>query len=190
MPAFKIPFHRVSDRDLVAAAARGDAEAFATFYRRYRDLVLAYALRRLPTRELAADLMMEVFAAALVTLRRRGAELPDDPAAWLFGIARNKLFETYRRGANEDAARRRLELEPMVLDDEDLARIDVLSSDQRVDQLLRGLPRAQRDAIRARIVEDRNYGEIAGALETSEMVVRKRVSRGLSQLRAELEDES
>lgn len=190
MPAFRIPFHRVSDHDLVAASARGDAEAFAAFYRRYRDLVLAYGIRRLPTRELAADLMMEVFAAALVTLRRREAAPPEDPAAWLFGIARNKLFEAYRRGANEDEARRRLELEPVVLDDEDLARIDVLSSDQRVDDLLRGLPRPQRQAVRARIVEDRGYDEIAGELATSAMVVRKRVSRGLSQLRANLEDES
>jgi RNA polymerase sigma factor (sigma-70 family) len=190
MPPFKLPVHRVSDRDLVAAAAHGDAEAFAAFYRRYRDLVLAYAVRRLPTPELAADLMMETFAAALVSLRRRGAQLPDHPAAWLFGIARNKLIDAYRRGANDDEARRRLELEPMVLDDEDLARIDVLSDDDRVNRLLRALPRAQREAVRARIVEDRGYDEIAGALRTSEMVVRKRVSRGLSQLRTSLEDES
>lgn len=188
MPTFKLPHRPSSDRDLLTAAERGDAEAFAAFYRRYADLVLAYARRRLATPELAADLMMEVFAAALIAVRRQGASQVDDPAAWLFGIARNKLVDAYRRGGNEDAARRALELEPIALDDEDLARIDELSHEGRVAELLRALPRAQRDAIQARIVEDRSYDDIARELRCSPMVVRKRVSRGLANLRTSLEE--
>jgi DNA-directed RNA polymerase specialized sigma24 family protein len=41
----------------------------------------------------------------------------------------------------------------------------------------------QRDAITAHVLEDRGYGEIAEELETSEAVVRKRVSRGLATMR-------
>ena len=39
-----------------------------------------------------------------------------------------------------------------------------------------------------RIVEERTYPEIAVELRCSEMVVRKRVSRGLSRLRRQLEE--
>jgi DNA-directed RNA polymerase specialized sigma24 family protein len=50
-----------------------------------------------------------------------------------------------------------------------------------------GLPAAQRDAVRARIVDERDYGEIAMDLRCSEAVVRKRVSRGLAAMRERLE---
>lgn len=190
MPTFKLPFREPCDGELLAAAERGDAEAFAAFYRRYCDLVLAYAVRRLPTPELAADLTMEVFAAALVAVRRQSATRADEPGAWLFGIARNKLVDAYRRGGNDDAARRQLELEPVDLDDEDVARIDALGSDERVAELLHELPRSQREAIRARILDERSYEEIARELKCSPLVVRKRVSRGLAHLRATLEEGS
>jgi DNA-directed RNA polymerase specialized sigma24 family protein len=38
------------------------------------------------------------------------------------------------------------------------------------------------------VLEERDYGEIAAALETSELVIRKRVSRGLTTLRYEIEE--
>jgi RNA polymerase sigma-70 factor (ECF subfamily) len=53
--------------------------------------------------------------------------------------------------------------------------------------LLEQLPRDQADAIRARVLDDRPYPEIAAELQTSELVIRKRVSRGLATLRGELE---
>jgi DNA-directed RNA polymerase specialized sigma24 family protein len=59
-----------------------------------------------------------------------------------------------------------------------------------VTELLERLPPEQRDAVRARVLEERSYPDIAGELETSELVIRKRVSRGLSNLRAELEKPS
>jgi RNA polymerase sigma-70 factor (ECF subfamily) len=37
------------------------------------------------------------------------------------------------------------------------------------------------------VIDERSYADIAGELRCSEQVVRKRVSRGLAQLRARLE---
>jgi RNA polymerase sigma factor (sigma-70 family) len=176
------------DRQLLIATARGDTEAFASFYRRYRDLVLAYFLRRVSTPELAADLMMEVFAAALLAVHRAGGARPEDPPAWLFGIARNKLADAYRRGSAEDQARRQLELEPVYLDDDDITRINALSHEHHVGELLDRLPRDQRNAIRARIFDERTYEDIADECDSSPMVIRKRVSRGLDRLRTAVED--
>ncbi len=53
--------------------------------------------------------------------------------------------------------------------------------------MLDGLPAEQRDAIRARVLDERDYGEIARELRTSELVIRKRVSRGLAELRTHME---
>jgi RNA polymerase sigma factor (sigma-70 family) len=48
------------------------------------------------------------------------------------------------------------------------------------------LPERQREAIRSRFVEDRDYDEIARQLKCSELVARQRVSRGLARLRDQL----
>jgi DNA-directed RNA polymerase specialized sigma24 family protein len=45
------------------------------------------------------------------------------------------------------------------------------------------LPEDQRDAIRAHVLEDQGYAEIASSRQLSEATVRKRVSRGLRVLR-------
>jgi len=161
-------------------------DAFGVLYRRYERPLLGFLIRRTGQAELAADLAAETFAAALDALRRGSG--PDGVfAPWLFGIARNKLADSWRRGAVEDGARRRLAMEPVPLTDAALEQIDALGEDTRLSELVAGLPGDQRDAIVARIVEEHDYVSIAERLEISEMVVRKRVSRGLATLRARVE---
>lgn len=95
----------------------------------------------------------------------------------------NKLLDAHRRGHVEDRARREAGLQPLVLQDTDLERIDALTDEGRVLAMLERLPAAQRDAVRAHVLDDRGYGEIAADTQTSQMVVRQRVSRGLRRLR-------
>ena len=106
----------------------------------------------------------------------------------MLGIARNKLLESRRRGRVEDRARRRLAFEPEVLGDDDLARVDELAAarEHGVLELVEQLPKGQREAVRSRVIEDREYGEIARELNCSELVARQRVSRGLSRLRDQM----
>jgi RNA polymerase sigma-70 factor (ECF subfamily) len=72
------------------------------------------------------------------------------------------------------------------VDDAALARIEALD-DAPALAALATLPDEQRLAIEARVLAEASYAEIAAALETSEQVVRKRVSRGLAALRARME---
>ena len=176
--------------DRVLATAASDPAAFAVFYRRYEGPMLAFFFRRTSDPELAADLTAEVFAAALAAcVRYRPGEAP--ASAWLFGIAHHKLAKSRRRGVVEDRARRRLGIEPVSLVGEDLERIQRLGeSAEALTGLLDGLPADQRDAVRARVLDDRSYEEIAGELRCSSAVVRKRVSRGLARLRDQLGKES
>jgi RNA polymerase sigma-70 factor (ECF subfamily) len=80
---------------------------------------------------------------------------------------------------------------PVALEDEDLERIDRLAGRSDIAmQALAGLPADQREAVLARIVDERDYREMARELRCSESVARKRVSRGLAQLRDQLGEES
>ena len=172
---------------LVLRVARGEKAAFEQLYAVYLPLVLRWCVRATGDRELSADLTAEVFAAALLAARRfrPGA---GSVGGWLTGIAHNKLRESRRRERVEDSARRKLGLEPMALTDDDLDRVDELVSlDGRLARLVEQLPVEQRDALVARVVQERSYSEIAAGLRCSESVVRQRVSRGLSTLRSELE---
>jgi len=173
-----------SDRTLLSAVATRDGDAFAVLYRRHLPSVLAYLMRETRDREQAADLAAEVFAAVLLSA---GRYEPQGPSAlpWMIGIARNKLLMSFRRGRIEAKARRRLGLEPLELDDAGLERVERLADDGagRLQELLETLPELEREAVRSHVLDERGYPEIAAELQCSEMVVRKRVSRGLGRLR-------
>jgi DNA-directed RNA polymerase specialized sigma24 family protein len=104
-------------------------------------------------------------------------------AGWLYGIAQHKLADFFRRGTTDDRMCRRLGLAlPRTLDEEDRAMIELLSRDTAAS-LVDSLPADQRDAVRAHVLEDAAYAEIAADGDVTEATVRKRVSRGLGTLR-------
>lgn len=175
---------RRSDGELLLATSR-DPQAFAIFYRRHVKGMLAFFRRRVASPELAFDLTAETFAAALEASARY--ERREEPArGWLYGIAWNKLHEARRRGCVEDGVRRALGMAPIALDDDAITRLEALTGSPAL-RLLEALPEEQRDAVRARVIGERAYHEIAAELGCSESVVRQRVSRGIRAMRAHLE---
>jgi RNA polymerase sigma factor (sigma-70 family) len=96
-----------------------------------------------------------------------------------------QMSEALRSSRIQDEARRALAMEPIRLDDEGVAILEATATAPAV-QLLETLTAEQREAIEARHIEERGYGEIAAELRCSESVVRKRVSRGLAALQMQL----
>lgn len=183
------PYFEWSDAALLTGIADRDPEASAAFYRRYLPSVVAYLMRATADPELTADLTAEVFASVIVGARRY-KPMTETSWPWLMGIARNVLSVSRRRGRVEDRVRRRLALEPIELTDADVTETESLAVQGRrsVMTIVETLPDGERDAIKARVVEERPYGEIAANLKCSELVVRKRVSRGLARVRRILEE--
>jgi RNA polymerase sigma factor (sigma-70 family) len=178
------------DATLLADSAQGDRQSFALLYRRHLPGVVGFLLRESGDRELAGDLAAEVFAAALLAAGRYRAEHPS-ALPWLCGIARHKLQESRRRGAAERRARRRLGIPIESLDDEDLARVEDLADQGRAAlELLHRLPTDQRHALHARVVEERDYEDIATEIGASQAAVRQRVSRALLWLRRQIDQET
>jgi RNA polymerase sigma-70 factor (ECF subfamily) len=176
-----------SDAELLGRTV-SDPEAFGQFYDRFEREVLGFFYRATRRAEIAADLTAEVFAAALESVGAFNPQL-GSARGWLFGIARHELADAWERGRVEDRARRRLAIEPLALTDEMLERIEQLGSERSVTavQLLAELPDDQRLAIAGRVLEERDYAELAASLSCSESVVRQRVSRGLRALKKRLE---
>jgi RNA polymerase sigma factor (sigma-70 family) len=179
-----------TDEELLRAAAH-DPTAFAVFYRRHAQAILTYLRRRTGDMEGAADLTADVFAAAFES-RRRFQPRGEPARAWLFGIANNLLAMDRRTRARAAAARRRLGVERIAFLDEELERVEAamareIAGDARA--LVADLPADQREAVLARVVDERDYRDIASQQGCSEAVIRQRVSRGLARIGLALEKE-
>ncbi len=163
-------------------------------YRSHARAMVTFFARRTLDAEAAVDLVAETFAVAITErVRCRGVDR-EEQAAWLYGIGRNHLLGWYRRGAIERRALERVGIDRPLLVHADVERIEELAGldelRSRIAALVEELPEDGRVAVRMRIVEERSYGEISGALGVSEQTVRARVSRALRTLAAQLEDEA
>jgi RNA polymerase sigma factor (sigma-70 family) len=177
-----MPTRERSDASLLASGAPSD---FGVFYDRHLAAVTAYVGKRVRQPEVIFDLVGETFARALE--KRAQYDARRGPAiGWLLGIARHLVLDAFRRGQVEAASRFRLGMAPVELEDEQLESI---AQRGRIDlhQALAALPAQQRDGVIRRVLLEKSYAEMAEDLRCSEQVVRKRVSRGLSALRANLE---
>ena len=168
-----------SNEELLAG---GRAEDFGALYERTYPLIRAYLRRRAGARpDLVLDLVAETFARAL---ERREQFDPERGQAvvWLLGIAAHLFSDSTRRGRVADQSRRRLGMERICVEDDQLELVErQTTSDMQI--ALDKLPDEQREAVERRVLEEDAYASIAAQVGCSEQVVRKRVSRGLSALR-------
>lgn len=171
-----------------------DLDDFERLYDATAHSVLRYFFRRTGSAEVAADLTAETFASALGSL---GSYDPakGSPEQWLFGIAGNQLSRFLRRRHVDSSTRKRLGMRVNVdLDSESRDRIedlvDLQESVGRLDAALERLSPKVAHAVKLRVGLELSYAEVAAELGITEMAARARVSRGLSQLANEFEEES
>jgi RNA polymerase sigma-70 factor (ECF subfamily) len=185
------PWSAISDEDLLQQAGK-DRAAFGELYERHERALLGFLGAATRRADLAADLTAETFARALEGCAGFDSER-GSARMWLFGIARNVLAGSARRGRVESEARRRLGLKAVTVHPDQLDAIETLiacEGDALVEDWLEDLPSDEAAALRARILDERGYAEIAAEMRCSEALVRKRVSRGLLRLRRQLTGES
>lgn len=167
-----------------------DAESLASLYRRHAEPLLIYFARRVFDAEDAVDLVAETFATAFESAGNFRGTTEDEAIGFLYGIARNKLLAHIHDGAMRVRKTRQLPVDRRALADaeveriEDLAELAVLR--QAVREQLDLLSPEHRAALKLRIIEELDYGEVAARMNISEQAARARVSRGLKALATRL----
>jgi RNA polymerase sigma factor (sigma-70 family) len=186
-PTSTLPAPAVASDASLLAAARHDPDAFRELYERYAAAVHQYFVRRTGSRTTALDLTAETFAQAWFVRDRFRDEADGTAAPWVYGIARNVLLMSIRRGALERRATERLGLQER-LDRPEGVEDPVPESSwaQGADELLDTLPEHEREAVRLRVLEDLEYADVASALGTTPAAARVRVHRGLKALKRHL----
>jgi RNA polymerase sigma-70 factor (ECF subfamily) len=177
----------------VARAVEGAAEglvepaAFPAFYERTLPRIYGYFLRRCGgVATVAEDLTQETYLAAVRELKRRRGV--DDPLPWLYGIARHKLLDHYRR---QDRARGRLVPWHDALEREpDLPPLDpaAVETQVRLSAALARLPEGQRTVVVLRYLDGLPVPAVAAAVGKSVHATESLLARGRATLRRTLAD--
>ena len=139
---------------------------FRAFYAAALPRVYGYLLRGCGSVSIAEDLTQETFLAAVAALKRE--RRVDDPFAWIFGIARHKLVDHYRR--TQPAGSFDLDAIEGIGVEED--------SDGRVISALAAVPGDQRTALFLRHVNEFSVPEVASVLGRSVEAVESLLARG------------
>ncbi len=84
------------DEDLLARLRRSDETVISLIYDRYFTLLYQYARLKVGDRALAQDIVSEVFLTLIETMGKSSAPR-DNLRGWLFAVARNAAYRTYRR---------------------------------------------------------------------------------------------
>lgn len=167
-----------------------DTDVLSELYDRNAGALLVFFARRTLDPEAAVDLVAETFAVAFEDRAQFRGTSDETARAWLYAVARRRLFDFYRRGRIEQRAVRRLAVERRELTNEEYDRIEELAASRSlrlaVRDALATLSRGEREVLRLRVVEERPYREVARELGITEQTARARVSRALRALRASM----
>ncbi len=182
------PMAEPSDAILLGALRQRDEAALAALYDRYGGLVYTLALRIVGDRELAQEMLQDVFLRCwdhAATFRPgRGAV-----SAWLLGIARNRAIDLLRSRQHQARLREREPLPsadaPGAPGQPDMSDLVVLR--QTVRAALDTLPSRQRQAIELAYYGGLPQREIARLLGEPLGTVKTRMRAGLERLRCLLQ---
>lgn len=162
---------------VVAAVRRGDEEAFALLYRRFRPLVFRAALRIGGDADRAEDVVQETFLKVHAALADWRAEAR--LSTWIYRIAVNLALDERRRSARRPVLPLPEVVAPQVAD---------LGHHERIDQAIAALPPRERAVFVLRHHEDLPLAEIAEVLGMALGTAKATLHHALIKLSASLKD--
>ena len=163
--------------------AKKDPAAFGELYEQYFDAVYKYFYFRTRDQEEAEDLTSVTWEKVLNHLDHFEADKEVLFKGWLFKIARNVLFETYRR------KRPQVSLEDFdVASSEDFTQeIHAKTESEKLKILIQGLPEVQQEILHLHFFAELKNKEIAEAIGEEERTVAVYLSRALKALQKRTE---
>jgi RNA polymerase sigma factor (sigma-70 family) len=176
-----------TDAELVGDTLAGNREAFAGIVRRYQNLVCSLAYSGTGDLARSEDLAQDTFLAVwrqLPELRE-----PEKLRAWICGIMRNRIRQSYR-GENREPI---FKAETLEHADEAVA-LEAQPSDQAVSQdetaimwrALERIPDTYREPLILFHRENQSIERVAAAMDLTEDAVKQRLVRGRKLLQAEV----
>jgi RNA polymerase sigma factor (sigma-70 family) len=176
----------LDEKELVARARRGDADAYEELVRAYQGIAFRTAYVIAGNAADAEEAAQDAFVKAYRALWRFRAGAPFRP--WLLRIVANEARNRRRAAGRRSALALRAAQEPSgeAAPSPEAALLGAERREQLVEALNR-LGASDREAIACRYFLDLSEAETAAALGVRRGTVKSRLSRALERLQAELE---
>ena len=166
-------------RAWMIAAQAGDKAAYQKLLAALGGHLRAYYMRRVGQAD-AEDLVQETLIA--MHTRRATYDTAQPFTAWVYGIARYKLIDQYRRTKRRASVSLDEAPELFARDEAEAA-----SAKRDVEKLLAGLPGMRADLVRGAKLDGLSTQELAARTGMSESAVKVNVHRALKTLRRNAE---
>ena len=173
---------RMTDEARIIKAARQDPKAFGELYRLYVEQVFRYLFSKIGNLHEAEDVTAQTFLAAFESFDKFRQD--GHFASWLFGIARNKAMDHFRRRDNLSSMDESSEIP---VEDNTLSKVIQTEQEQALSKLIQALTEKERELLRFRFLAEMSFPEIARFLHRNEEAVKKRTYRLLARLHSQLE---
>jgi RNA polymerase sigma-70 factor (ECF subfamily) len=163
------------DQELIAAANRGEEDAFAALYYRYRDWAVRLAWRFTGNQADALDVLQDTFT--YLFRKFPGFRLTANMTTFLYPAVKNLSLKVIRR-------RRRT-----IVSDEIVEAVSPSTQPEPPDtraelaEVMAGLPETHREVVLMRYVDDLSLAEIAEALDIPLGTVKSRLHNALRMLK-------
>jgi len=177
------PRYRSSAPDLVARAARGEAQALARLVAEQRARIVALARFFTGRVEDAEDLAHDILLRLVQALPTLGSTETFD--VWVYRLSRNRCVDHFRRRRLEAGWPEQGEPESVMWRPETVPADEALEASQASDRLraaIRALPRVWRDAVVLRDLQGLSYEAVAERLRVPTGTVKSRINRGRARL--------
>jgi RNA polymerase sigma-70 factor, ECF subfamily len=172
--------------------ARSNPEALSELYDRYNRLIYGLSLQATGEQASAEEVTQDTFLRAWENAGAYQSE-KGKVSTWLASIARNRSIDLLRRkqARRENSQVSLDELPAFALtDDENVEKkVDRLSIQRRVRQVLAQLPADQRETLALAYFRGMTHEQIAKALDQPLGTVKTRIRLGMQKLRQFLQEE-
>lgn len=171
-----------TDSEILKRVASGDKAAFGDLYRKYYSRLFGYCCRLLGDREVAEETVQSAFVRALESIGT--LERAESFSPWLFTIARNEIYATFREARKNGSA----DLEEDVWEsDTPHERFVERETTALIEEGLGRLKREYREVLLLRNFEKMSYAEIAAVTGTTVSSVESRLFKARKALMKYLE---
>ncbi|MCB0841150.1 MAG: sigma-70 family RNA polymerase sigma factor [Bacteroidetes bacterium] len=191
----KVSKNTREDRELVAAAKRGEPQAFETLLKKYRKSVYYMLLKMVKNADDAEDLTQEAFAKAFNSIEKFDSKYAF--STWLFRIATNNCIDFIRKKRvqtvsidqpveGDDGSNMKFDVR-----DEDLDPNEHMLKQQRkkyLNMAIKRLPEKYRILVELRYFQELSYEEVAQELEIPLGTVKAQLFRARELLNQELKN--
>ena len=179
---------QTSDHDLLRRMLEGDEDAFLQLYRHRQAAIYRFALHMSGSRQVAEDVTQDVFLA-LMRQPRKFEPQRGSLAAYLYGIARNRVLQHLEQGsvrvplASEERADERFLPESLRQEAPDpLGDLTHKEDIERLRRTVLALPARYREVVVLCDLNELDYGQAAASLGCAVGTVRSRLHRARSLL--------